>query len=227
VWQVDLAEFLSYISVTNPHKLGNLMRTKGKIASWNDDKGYGFITPLAGGKRVFIHVSAFSNQSRRPEVHEVVTYSLSKDKQGRSCAANAVLAGDKLIEKKPRNASKATLLLALLFLAAIGFSAAAGNVSVILLMAYLALSLFTFVAYAWDKSSAQMGAWRTSEGTLLILGLAGGWPGALIAQETLRHKSKKASFRAVFWVTVLMNCAALAWLHTDSGRQAVQGLLAQ
>ena len=27
------------------------MRSKGKIASWNDDKGYGFITPLTGGKQ--------------------------------------------------------------------------------------------------------------------------------------------------------------------------------
>jgi len=30
------------------------MRIKGKITSWHDDKGYGFVTPLAGGKTVFI-----------------------------------------------------------------------------------------------------------------------------------------------------------------------------
>ena len=52
------------------------MRTKGKITSWNDDKGYGFITPLSGGKQIFIHISALSNRNRRPELNEVVTYSV-------------------------------------------------------------------------------------------------------------------------------------------------------
>jgi len=201
------------------------VRSKGKIASWNDDKGYGFITPLAGGKQIFIHVSALSNRNRRPEVNEVVSYSVSKDKQGRPCAANATLAGDKPIKKAPKKSSKTAMLIPVVFLAAIGVSTATGNLSKILLIGYVVLSLVTFVAYAIDKSAAQRGAWRTSEGTLLFLGLAGGWPGALMAQEVLRHKSKKQSFRATFWITVLMNGAALAWLHTDSGRAALTGLL--
>ena len=112
----------------------------------------------------------------------------------------------------------------MLFLAAVGLSALTGNTARSLAIGYAALSLVTFFAYAFDKSAAQRGAWRTSEGTLLFLGLAGGWPGALIAQETLRHKSKKASFRAVFWVTVAVNCAVLAWLHTETGQGTVRGL---
>ena len=201
------------------------MRSKGKITSWNEDKGYGFITPLDGGKQLFIHVSAFSNRNRRPELNEVVTYSVSTDKHGRPCAANATLAGDRLIKKAPKKSSKTAMLFAAVFLAAVGVSALTGHLSRILLIGYVALSLVTFVAYAIDKSAAQRGAWRTSEGTLLFLGLAGGWPGALFAQEMLRHKSKKTSFRAVFWVTVLMNCIALAWLQTESGQETLRGLL--
>jgi uncharacterized membrane protein YsdA (DUF1294 family)/cold shock CspA family protein len=201
------------------------VRTKGKITSWNDDKGYGFITPLAGGKQIFIHVSALSNRNRRPELNEVVTFAVSKDKQGRPCAVNATLAGDKLTKKAPRKSSKTAILFAVLFMIAVGISALTGSLPYTLPIGYVALSLVTFVAYAIDKSAAQRGVWRTSEGTLLFLGLAGGWPGALIAQETLSHKSKKASFRAVFWVTVLMNCAVLAWLHTESGQETVRGLL--
>lgn len=200
------------------------MRTKGKISSWNDDKGYGFITPLAGGKQVFIHVSALSNRHRRPGLNEVITYSMSSDKQGRPCAANATLAGDKLIRRSPKRRSRTAILFSVVFLAAISLLAVTDNLSRFLVIGYAALSLIAFVAYAIDKSAAQRGAWRISEGTLLFLGLAGGWPGALIAQETLRHKSRKTSFRAVFWVTVLMNCAALAWLHTDSGKMVVQRL---
>jgi uncharacterized membrane protein YsdA (DUF1294 family)/cold shock CspA family protein len=201
------------------------VRVKGKITSWNDEKGFGFITPLAGGKQIFIHISALSNRNRRPEPNEVVTYSVAKDKQGRPCAANATLAGDKLTKKEAKKSNMAAILFAVLFLAAVGISAVTGNLARFLAIGYVALSLVAFIAYAFDKSAAQRGAWRTSEGTLLFLGLAGGWPGALIAQELLRHKSKKASFRTVFWITVLVNCAALAWLHTDSGKGAVQNLL--
>ena len=202
------------------------MRKKGKITSWNDDKGYGFITPLAGGKQLFIHISAFANRSRRPEAGDVVTYSASVDEQGRPRAANAALAGDKLKKKARKKISKVAILFALLFLVGFGLSTLAGHVSNALAIAYAALSLVTFVAYAIDKSAARRGAWRTSEGTLLLLGLAGGWPGALIAQQTLRHKSKKTSFRVIFWITVIINCAALAWLQTHQGQAAFQALFA-
>jgi hypothetical protein len=67
-------------------------------------------------------------------------------------------------------------------------------------------------------------AWNThtSESTLHVLALVGGWPGALIAQNRLRHKSKKQPFRAVFWATVVMNCAAFIWLFTQEGARAWQ-----
>ena len=70
---------------------------------------------------------------------------------------------------------------------------------------YLVASLITFVCYAIDKSAAARGAWRTSENSLHLLALLGGWPGALCAQQWLRHKSSKAAFRSVFWVTVALN----------------------
>lgn len=201
------------------------MRTKGRITSWHDEKGYGFITPLEGGKQVFVHIKAFSNKNRRPEINEIVSYSISMDSQGRPCAANATLAGDKLVEKAPGKRNASALLFAVVFVVAVGTSAVAGHIPVAVAVVYLAVSLVTYVAYALDKSAAKRGAWRTSEGALLLLGLAGGWPGALIAQQTLRHKSKKASFRVVFWATVLINCAVLAWLHTDSARQSLPGIL--
>jgi uncharacterized membrane protein YsdA (DUF1294 family) len=180
---------------------------------------------LAGGKRVFIHVSALSNRYRRPEVDEFVTYALSKDKQGRPCAANATLAGDKLRKKAAQKSSQFSLVFVLAFLFVISVSVATRALSSIVLVAYVTLSLITFIAYAIDKSAAKRGRWRTSEGTLQLLGLIGGWPGAVIAQQALRHKSKKTSFRTVFWATVLLNCAALVWLHTESGRALLDSVL--
>jgi uncharacterized membrane protein YsdA (DUF1294 family) len=114
---------------------------------------------------------------------------------------------------------------AVLFLAAVGASVTFNQLPLTVGIAYVVLSLITFGAYAWDKSSARMGAWRTAEGSLHLLGLAGGWPGALIAQQMLRHKSKKTSFVAVLWATVLINGAVFLWLHTERGQAALQVFL--
>jgi uncharacterized membrane protein YsdA (DUF1294 family) len=42
---------------------------------------------------------------------------------------------------------------------------------------------------------------------LLLLGLFCGWPGGLLAQRLLRHKSSKTSFQVKFGLTVLLNVA--------------------
>ena len=78
--------------------------------------------------------------------------------------------------------------------------------------AYLVASMACFVVYALDKAAARAGRWRTSENTLLLMGLACGWPGAALAQQWMRHKSSKPSFGARFWDTVALNVGAFAWL---------------
>ncbi|MGD9825750.1 DUF1294 domain-containing protein [Desulfobacter sp.] len=82
---------------------------------------------------------------------------------------------------------------------------------------YGILSIVAFLMYAKDKNAAERGKWRTSESTLHTLSLIGGWPGAAIAQSFLRHKSKKAFFRVIYWVTIIANCCFLYWLITPRG----------
>jgi len=77
---------------------------------------------------------------------------------------------------------------------------------------YAVASLVCFTMYMMDKAAARAGQWRTSENLLLFAGFACGWPGAVLAQTFLRHKSSKRSFRARFWVTVVLNVALFAWL---------------
>src|SRR4051812_16248756 len=77
---------------------------------------------------------------------------------------------------------------------------------------YGVASVACFIAYALDKAAAKAGRWRTEEVTLLTLGLMCGWPGAVLAQVWLRHKSQKASFRGQFWSTVLVNIGAFVSL---------------
>jgi uncharacterized membrane protein YsdA (DUF1294 family) len=80
------------------------------------------------------------------------------------------------------------------------------------LLFYLLASMVCFAAYALDKSAARAGTRRTPERTLLLLGLAGGWPGAVLAQQWLRHKTRKQPFQSLFWLTVAAHAALAGWL---------------
>jgi uncharacterized membrane protein YsdA (DUF1294 family) len=110
-----------------------------------------------------------------------------------------------------------SFLLALVFLAVLAVAAVAGKVHPAVAGLYTVASAVAFVAYALDKSAARSRQWRIRERTLHLFSLAGGWPGALCAQCLLRHKSKKASFQMTFWLTVAINCGALAWLLVSFG----------
>jgi uncharacterized membrane protein YsdA (DUF1294 family)/cold shock CspA family protein len=202
------------------------MRTKGRITSWNDDKGYGFIAPLAGGDRTFVHIKAFANRSRRPTVGDVVTYSVVRDGRGRPSAEQATIAGVRAPAMPRRSGGVPSLLLASAFLLLVAGAAMASAIPVAILIAYLIASLVTFAVYALDKMAAEKGRRRTPENTLHLLSLAGGWPGALFAQSKLRHKTRKQPFRALFWTTVVLNCAALGWLFTEPGAAVLRSLLA-
>ena len=89
---------------------------------------------------------------------------------------------------------------------------------------YLLFSLLSLFVYWRDKRAAERAGRRTPEKTLHILALIGGWPGALLAQQLLRHKSLKAEFRSAFWATVLFNVTALIWLASPPGRAVLSRL---
>jgi uncharacterized membrane protein YsdA (DUF1294 family)/cold shock CspA family protein len=202
------------------------MRTKGKITHWNEEKGYDFITPSTGAKQVFVNISAFRNRSEPPTIDQLVEFALSTDKQGRPCAVRVTRAGERLPGEIKRNDRYLYVVDAGLFLLLVAASVAVGRLPPEILLLYMGASLVTYFMYFWDKSAARTGAWRTQEITLHLLSLLGGWPGALIAQQTLRHKSRKASFRAVFWLTVLVNCGLFIWLFTPSDSELLRRILA-
>ena len=76
---------------------------------------------------------------------------------------------------------------------------------------YVGASALSFALYAVDKAAAIDKRDRISESMLLSLGLVGGWPGAIVAQQVLRHKTSKLTFRIRFWLSVAANVALFAW----------------
>lgn len=71
------------------------MRHQGRITTWKDDKGFGFIAPNGGGEQVFVHISSFSNRERPPEGNELVTYELKADGKRRAQANTVAFVGEK------------------------------------------------------------------------------------------------------------------------------------
>jgi cold shock CspA family protein len=64
------------------------MRIDGTLTKWNDDRGFGFITPTQGGAEVFAHVSAFPRDDQRPRIGERLTFEIGTGKDGKQQARN-------------------------------------------------------------------------------------------------------------------------------------------
>ena len=200
------------------------MRFQGRISEWRDEGGFGFITPNGGGERVFVHIKSLPQASRRPAQDDRVNYRLERDERGRLRAANVEYVARRKTPSTGRRTTPALLVLPAVFLGLPWVLAWLGKLHLIIAMVYAAASGITFIAYAMDKAAAKADRWRTPESTLLLLGLLGGWPGGLIAQQLLRHKTKKASFVTLFWISVAANVAALLWLMTSTGKSFLHGL---
>ena len=192
------------------------MRLDGTLTSWNDERGFGRIESSQGGEPIFVHVSAWPRGSGRPQLNQAVTFEIEVGPKGKR-ARNVQLRQVRRPAPQSARASRAQWGTATLFVipAFLGVYLVASVLWKLPLWVgglYVLLSAATFGAYAGDKSAAKGGSWRTPESTLHVLALAGGWPGALLAQQFLRHKSTKHEFRQVFWATVVLNVVGLLFL---------------
>ena len=201
------------------------MRHQGKITNWKDEQGFGFVTPNGGGEKAFVHIKAFSDRTLRPIEGDLVTYSAAIDEQRRLRAENIrfvrkLAASTAVHEQAPHGA-----MLTILFCSILVLGVLIGRLPLVMPGLYLGASVLAFLAYAIDKSAAQNNRWRTKESTLHLFAIIGGWPGALLAQKTLRHKSKKKEFQTVFLATVLVNCFISGWFFTKSGANFLSSIL--
>ena len=197
------------------------MALTGRIIFWDDAKGYGFIQPEAGGERVFVHISAFQEEAGRPGQGRKVVFEKGTDKHGKLRAEKATLTGFALpgpgaLMRYARRPGGRAVVLALVFLGGLAALVYWQWLPVWVPVAYGVVSVVTLLMYSRDKAAALKDKPRTPENTLHLLALLGGWPGAMVAQQSLRHKSQKRSFRRVYWLTVVINLAVLgSWIVTQ------------
>lgn len=208
------------------------MRYQGKLVEWNDAKGFGFVLPNAGGMKFFVHMNDFANRQRRPELNDLITFEMGRDKSGRNCAINVSLVPtpQQRIQREQRvqqrvAAQSSAYYLAAFWILLLCVATVAKRLPWQFTLAVVVLSAITYGFYSGDKQAAESGRQRTPENTLHMLALIGGWPGAAIAQQRLRHKTAKQSFRSVYWLTVFANCAFVIWLFTSEKGRDLIGVL--
>lgn len=219
-------------------------RTRGTVRMWDDEKGFGFIEPEDGGADVFLHMRALANRSLRPAVGTVVSYRWGTDDQQRPRALDAHLESSTpganptfspLITnrriaaapphvaamKRPSRWAEPKMqagLGASVFLGALAGAAALGFLTAWVPALYTVMSSLTFTAYHMDKSRAENRRQRTPENTLHLLEALGGWPGALLAQHWLHHKTAKVTYQVIFWLIVTAHVGLWTWWTLQQGK---------
>jgi uncharacterized membrane protein YsdA (DUF1294 family)/cold shock CspA family protein len=187
-------------------------RIDGTLTSWNDQRGFGFLTPGGGGQSIWVHIKAFELKRGRPHEGEHFTFEIEQyldgSRQARSVRAVPVTKGPKQKRRFLAYAADTVGLLAIpAFAGIVALVCTHWHVPIWIAWIYVVLSVFCYIVYSVDKTAATNRTWRVSENALLAWGLVGGWPGAIIAQRLLRHKTRKASFIAAFWGSVMLNVA--------------------
>ena len=195
------------------------MRFDGLLKTWNDDRGFGFIEPAAGGQEIFVHIKAFPSGFTRPVPNLKVTFEVEPGPQGKKRAKNVLLVraarpSSKSAFKRAGRWNKTSVFALVAFALVFLVVTAVWRTTSLFAVDYALASLVCFVLYGHDKNAAQAGEWRTSEGTLLMLGLLGGWPGGIVAQQMFRHKTSKTEFQLAFWVTVILNVGVFLLVTT-------------
>jgi uncharacterized membrane protein YsdA (DUF1294 family)/cold shock CspA family protein len=192
-------------------------RFEGTLAKWNDGRGFGFISPDGGGPQVFVHVRAFPQRSTVPPIGEKLSYEVELNAEGKTRARYVRVVGTKELPRYGRSTSSLVSYLAIVaFIVLYLVVSLLWHPSIWIAALYIGASLLCFAIYAIDKSAALEGRWRVSESALLLLGLAGGWPGAIVAQQLLRHKTKKRSFQAAFAGSIIVNILAFVLLTSPA-----------
>lgn len=196
----------------------------GRIDSWNEARGFGFLVPERTQRdmpaRVFFHVRDYDGRGARPVPGARVRFTPQRQPDGRWRAirvAGIAAAAQPRIQRdtRPTQRPGPAVDMGGLWIAIGGWLAmlAAGVLSGWLpagaLAALAGLNMLTFAAYAFDKRAAQRGRWRTPESQLHLLELLGGWPAAGIAQQILRHKRSKAAYRRTYFAMVVLHLLAL------------------
>lgn len=184
-----------------------MSRITGKIKTWNEHKGFGFIS-CEGRDDVFVHITDIPNK-QTPQIGDEVSFEIGPGRNGKSKAVNVQFEGQ-VAGSQPQSIGMARYGAWTLVLLPLLFSLLVASETLLPLILTVVMSAVAFVAMGVDKHLAQNGAARIPETLLHLFELSGGWPGSYVGQRHYAHKTRKHSYQLVFVIIVLIH--ALYWI---------------
>ena len=186
---------------------------QGEIVQFDPAKGFGFIKVAGQKDDIFIHQSDVDNGVRlqtgmRVEFDVRIT---PKGPRAANVKASGMAAPTQPARRSSANPYMLYTIVAVAIVAVIG-----GALFLLFgwywLLDYLiAINIAAFALYGYDKNAAQNSRLRVPERVLHGVELFGGTPGAFIAQRVFHHKTRKVSYRIVFWLIFAIQAAAVIW----------------
>ena len=191
---------------------------QGEIIQFDPAKGYGFIKVAGQSKDIFIHQSDV-NAGIRLRDGVRVEFDVRSTTKGQRATNVRVI--DAVATPAPRRSNANPY--ALFSLVAVVIVAAVTALLYFVfgwfwLLDYLVgVNLAAFALYGYDKNAAQNDRLRVPERVLHGVELFGGTPGAFVAQRVFHHKTRKVSYRIVFWLIFAAQAAAVIWWFWRGG----------
>lgn len=186
---------------------------QGEIVQFDPAKGFGFVKVAGQKDDIFIHQSDVDNGVRLQTGMRVEfdVRTTPKGPRAANIKASGVAAPTQPARRSNANPYMLYSIVAVAIVAVIG-----GALFLLFgwywLLDYLiAINIAAFALYGYDKNAAQNSRLRVPERVLHGVELFGGTPGAFIAQRVFHHKTRKVSYRIVFWLIFAIQAAAVIW----------------
>ena len=192
---------------------------QGEIVQFDPAKGFGFIKVAGQKDDVFIHQSDVGKGVRLSNGTQVQFDVRTTAKGPRAANIKVLGVTAPTPQARKSNGSPYTIFT----IAAVAIVALVGGGLFLLFGWYwlldyvIAINVAAFVLYGYDKHAAQNSRLRVPERVLHGVELFGGTPGAFIAQRIFHHKTRKVSYRIVFWLIFAAQAALIAWWFWRGG----------
>ncbi|RYG35687.1 DUF1294 domain-containing protein [bacterium] len=191
-------------------------RYTGEIVEWSDEKRCGFIAPVGGNRNdsvVFLPIEALMIRRKSPKIGDIVNYEIESIAQSPNAgrlrttlrAREVLFEGQEYPLPVDSRGDMVLAFIGIVHLIAQCVATALFPQTLWLLVAGFGFSFLSFGLYAWDKRASKESRPRVPEIELQLFSLMGGWPGAAVAQSFFRHKTRKRSFRLIFFLALLLN----------------------
>ena len=173
----------------------------GSIASWNEETEVGTIKINNSDEEVFFHASELKGFISERFIGRSVLFQVGLSKNGTRSAVNISVIRNPIARRIKFNIYSSLLLLAPCLVVVLGLL----REFYIPIVFYVIATPLTYFAYKTDRSRAKKGTRRIPEFVLHLLELLGGWYGGFYAQKKLYHKTRKKTYKNIFWLIVIIH----------------------